>query len=270
MISTYLRSQLGLRSRFLAVLVSTFALMGCGPAEAELPCSGHGEMHGDHCHCDSGFALSDDGSTCVTAPAENGVGGGDGGALSFTPRNPRAATGLADDGTRVWLLEAVDANKVLELSIYEAYGGPTSATVVDITDSETSYATCGTCLILRSGCVEHNGHFDCQRSFMPRARGKLYLDALGASAGDRITGEMVDLIFQEVTIGDRGQTSPVADGEVLNLDPWEFDLRLESLGGGGGGQEEECSGHGRLHGNHCDCDPGYRLDPQNPMRCIPT
>ncbi len=80
----------------------------------------------------------------------------------------------------------MDANKVLELSIDEAYGGPTSATVVDITDSETSYTTCGTCLILRSGCVEHNGHFDGQRSLMPRAEGKLYLDALGASASDRI------------------------------------------------------------------------------------
>ena len=37
--------------------------VGCGDSKEEI-CSGHGEMHGTHCHCESGFVLSDDGSVC--------------------------------------------------------------------------------------------------------------------------------------------------------------------------------------------------------------
>ena len=183
---------------------------------------------------------------------------------------PAFAIGTRSDGTQVWLLEAVDGDKVLEMSIYEAYGGPTSPANVEMTEAETSYSTCGTCLVLRTGCIAHNGHYDCRRAFMPRAEGTIFLDELGASPGGSISGEMVDLVFQEVLISDRGRTNVVTDGAVLNFDPWEFDLRLGSLGnGGGGGAQEECSGHGRLHGDHCDCDPGYRPDPQNAMACIP-
>jgi len=106
---------------------------------------------------------------------------------------------------------------------------------------------------------------------MPRAEGTIFLDELGASPGGRISGEMVDLVFQEVLISDRGRTNVVTDGTVLDFDPWEFNLRLGSLGnGGGGGAQEECSGHGRMHAGHCDCDPGYRPDPQNALACIPV
>ena len=258
-----------LRPKFFAAFLCVITTIGCGPAEVELPCGGHGEMHGDHCHCDGGYALSDDGQTCVVAPADHG-GGDQGGAFSFIPRNPRAATGAARDGTQVWLLEAVDGDKVLEMAIYEAYGGPTSPTDIEMTEDETRYSTCGTCLVLRTGCIAHNGHFDCLRSFMPRAEGTIFLDELGAQPGGRLSGEMVDLVFQEVVIIDRGRTTVVTDGAVLDFDPWTFDLPLGSLGGGGGGAQEECSGHGRLHGDHCDCDPGYRPDPQNPMACIPV
>ena len=267
--STSPRQLFGLWPRLTAVLICSFTALGCAPAEADLPCGGHGEMHGDHCHCDGGYTVSNDGQTCVVTPADNG-GGDQGGEFSFIPRNPRAATGAAQDGTQVWLLEAVDGDKVLEMSIYEAYGGPTSPTQIEMTETETSYSTCGTCLVLRTGCILHNGHYDCRRAFMPRAEGTIFLDELGASPGGSISGEMVDLVFQEVLISDRGRTNVVTDGAVLNFDPWEFDLRLGSLGnGGGGGAQEECSGHGRLHGDHCDCDPGYRPDPQNAMACIP-
>ena len=269
MLSLNFRSRLGLRTRFMSLMLSALTVLGCAPTEADLPCGGHGEMHGDHCHCDGGYTLSDDGLTCVVAPADNG-GGDQGGDFSFIPRNPRAATGAAQDGTQVWLLEAVDGDKVLEMSIYEAYGGPTSAANVEMTEAETSYSTCGTCLVLRTGCISHNGHYDCTRAFMPRAEGTIFLDELGASPGGRLSGEMVDLVFQEVLISDRGRTNVVTDGTVLNFDPWEFNLRRGSLGnGGGGGAQEECSGHGRLHGDHCDCDPGYRPAPQNAMACIP-
>ena len=106
---------------------------------------------------------------------------------------------------------------------------------------------------------------------MPRPEGIIFLDELGARPGGRISGEMVDLVFQEVLISDRGRTNVVTDGAVYDFDPWEFNLRLESLGNnGGGGNQEECSGHGRMHAGHCDCDPGYRPDPQNALACIPV
>jgi hypothetical protein len=54
---------------------------------------------------------------------------------------------------------------------------------------------------------------------------------------------------------------------AFGLDAWTFDATLEAFGGGE--PEAECGGHGQLHGDHCHCDPGYRLDPQNPRNCIP-
>lgn len=280
-------------------------------------CGGHGELHGERCHCDPGFALSDDELSCVPEHDATGddhdlghgggddhdlggdaghgeeeldaagddhdhdVGddhdlggddydlGGDAGhgeeELAFSPSNVRAATGAADDGTQVWLLEASDGGALLALEIYEAFGGPTSPAVVDITDAETSYATCGTCLILRTGCAAHGDHFHCERTFMPRAEGQVHFDALGAGAGERLTGTVLGLVFQEVSIREDFQTELVEDGAVLHLDMWGFDVPLEALDGAG----EECGGHGHLHGDHCHCDPGYRLDPNDPAQCIP-
>ncbi|WP_181197578.1 hypothetical protein [Enhygromyxa salina] len=163
------------------------------------------------------------------------------------------------------MLEASDGDAVLTLEIYEAFGGPTSPAVVDITEAETNYATCGTCLILQTGCVAHEDHFDCERTFMPRAEGQVHLHVLGANAGEQFAGELLDLVFQEVSIGEDLQTEPVADGELLDLDAWAFDVQLDALGGA----QEECGGHGHLHDGHCHCDPGYELDPEDPTQCIP-
>lgn len=155
---TALHRLLGARTRLLAFLL-TGLVLGAGCADdntaADPERGGHGELHADHCHCDPGFAVSDDESSCVPEP--DGVsdqdhdagndhdhgsdaGHGDGDVeLSFAPSETRAATGTADDGTQVWLLEAADGDAVLGLEIYEAFGGPTSPGIVDVTDAETSY-----------------------------------------------------------------------------------------------------------------------------------
>ncbi len=245
-------------------------------------CGGHGELHGDHCHCEPGFVLSDDQLSCVHAQDTAGDGhdhdagnepdvGADTGPqdeeeLNFSSPNARAATGAAEDGGQVWLLEASGGDAVLTLELYEGFGGPTSPGVVAMTNAETNYATCGTCLILQTGCYAHDDHFHCERTFMPRAEGQVRFDVIGANAGDRLAGELQELVFQEVSIGADFQTAPVDDGAVLRLATWAFDVTLSTLGG----SEGECGGHGHMHGNTCHCDPGYRLDPDNPALCIPA
>ena len=83
--------------------------------------------------------------------------------------------------------------------------------------------------MLRTGCVAHNDHYDCTSTFMPKAEGEMHIDAIGAAAGDNLTAELKDLVFQEVTIGQNYSTTPVADGDQLHLEAWSFDVQLEAL-----------------------------------------
>lgn len=280
----------------------------------EVQCAGHGEIHEDHCHCDSGFTLSDDELSCVSiqqavdqgidAPDEGhqahdmgqdqdahhnldmdhvpdmsqahdlgedhdqgdpgDMGGGDIEALMFMPTLTQASTSKGSDGKAIWLLEASGDQAMLSFENYESFGGPTSPGTFPITSTETNYMTCGSCLILRTGCVAHGDHVDCDHTFMPRAQGDVRLDAIGTQVGERLAGELVSLVFQEVSIDQDFQTLPVMGGEVLHLADWRFDVLLQ-----GGEDEPECSGHGHLHGNQCHCDAGYRTDPQDSDRCVP-
>ncbi len=282
-------------ARLFVSVLTGLMLAGCTEHDSvpDPACGGNGELHEDHCHCDPGFVLSDDELSCLpeqdsgdddhdtgdhdtsddhstgdTGDTDTDTGDtgdtGEDDEFVFEPSDTRAATGTADDSTQIWMLEAVDGDVLLGLEIYESFGGPTSPGVVDITDVETNYATCGTCLIFRTGCTAHGDHFHCERTFMPRAEGQVQLDAIGAKAGEPFTGELRELVFQEVTIAEDFQTHPVTDGEVLHLNAWAFDVLLDALG-----TEEECGGHGHMHGDHCHCDPGYQLDPEDPTLCIP-
>ena len=175
-------------------------------------------------------------------------------------------TAMGDDGSRVWIVEAAHGDSILSFEIYEAFGGPTAPGDVEMTEAETSYETCGTCLVLQTGCVAHNDHFDCERTFMPRAEGQLRIDAISPNAGEQFSGEALGLVFQEVVIGDNFQTDVVSGGALIALDPWSFDITLVAFSDAA----EDCGGHGQPHGDHCDCDPGYRVDPDNPLMCIPV
>jgi hypothetical protein len=186
--------------------------------------------------------------------------------FEFAPSSSQAATGQAPNGTNLWVLEALDDDALLELQFYEAYGGPSSPGTVDITGTETSYATCGTCVVLRTGCVTANQGFQCEKTFMPREGGEVRVDEIGSDEGDHLAGELVELTFREVTIADDYRTDTVSGGEALRLDSWAFDVELEIVEGG---SDDVCSGHGHLHGDHCHCDPGYRVDPDDSTKCIP-
>ena len=123
----------------------------------------------------------------------------------------------------------MDGGAILRLELYAAFGAPTSPGVVEMTSAETDYSTCGTCIMLRTGCVSHGDHYDCTQTFMPRAGGQVNISALGSSVGDRFTGELKDIVLQEVAIGQGYTTTPVAGGEVLNFESWTFDIQLDAL-----------------------------------------
>ena len=277
-----------------SLLTCLLLCVGCAENAADAVCGGHGVMHAGHCHCDRGYDSADDGLNCVPEPpsedpepievnegnnnnaqnteslendrndTENGEIEGE---FSFAPSLVRAATGPAKDGTQIWMMESVDGDAILGLEIYAGFGGLSEPGVTPITEAETSYATCGTCLILRTGCVAHGDHYDCLRTLMPRAGGEVRIDAISANAGEQLSGELVGLTFQEVSISADYQTQALANGAELYLESWTFDVELESLSGGT--STEACGGHGYPHGDHCDCDPGYMPNPQDPMDCVP-
>ncbi|WAS91871.1 hypothetical protein [Nannocystis punicea] len=282
-----------LRSITALIFISTLGLgAACATDDAEQACGGNGELHGDHCHCDSGYVLSKDEQSCLPA----GTGGDDGDdadtaeptgtgggatdttgadsegtdsdaeeALTFTPEEVRAFTEVVDT-KRVWVLEAIEDTRVLNLEIYEAFGGPTAPTTVPLTAAETDYATCGTCLLFRDGCEAHDDHFHCGRAWMPEVGGAITLTALGTSAGSLFAGEIDGVTLREVTIAEDFTTTPVPGGETIVLETWSFEATLASESSG----EAECGGHGHEHDDQCHCDPGYMTDPQDPLNCVPV
>lgn len=302
--------------------------VGCGGSESddhehtvadmsnEDECSGHGHLHDTSCHCDDGFAASDDGMSCIAStddhhdhdedmhahdddlkphmdmgedmpdtsdmhsPDEDMTGEDMGNDMdmsdddmntpvdepediAFAATDAEAAVGLSH-GSLVWLLGAKDNDVMLEMELYEAYGAPTSPGTITLGDDATDYASCGTCVVLKTGCEQHDDHAHCAKTFMPVTGGTVAIDTIDAEADGHLSGELSDIIFQEVTIGSDYVTTPVAQGQRLRLSSWTFDAELTSFG-----EDAECSGHGHLHGTTCHCDTGYQVDPDDPSQCIP-
>ena len=210
--------------------------VGCGENEVAPigeSCGGHGEFHGDHCDCDPGYTSSEDGLSCEpiesteTDPSDDTES--DMSDLVFNPSNGQGSVGQAQDGSQVWLFEAMDGGSILRIELYAGYGAPTAPGIVNLTEAETDYATCGTCIMLRTGCVAHGDHYDCTGTFMPRAEGQVQIDAIGASAGDQLTGELQNIIFQQVSIGQNYATTPVANGDLMRMENWSFDVELDAM-----------------------------------------
>lgn len=266
-------------------------LTGCGDDGGDLECGGFGTLHDDHCHCESGYVPSDDGLSCVPSEeaatdtgigdvgggggadagaADTGTGSGSGGqdSLTFVPSETLAATGTAEDGSRYWLVSSVDGDSMLNLELFEAFGGPSAPGVVQLGSDDTDYALCGTCIVLQTGCESHGDHFHCDKTFMPRAEGEMDVAAIGTAAGERLTAELRGVVFREVQIASDFTTTTVPGGDVLALDAWSFDAELQGMDDPSD-PGEPCGGNGDWHGDHCDCDPGFRPDPSDPTNCIP-
>lgn len=229
----YLLSAAPFRFAFLL----TVAAYGCSSDEA-LECDGHGTYDHGHCHCEAGYAMTSDEQGCVerddvpTEPDAPPASDPDAPAppateLVFAPTRTSGFTTLAQDGTRVWILEGVEGTAVLSLEVYPAYGGLTEPGVVPMAAAETSYATCGTCVLYQTDCEAHGDHYHCAHVFMPQAQGAVSFSALGTTAGSQLAGSLSDLLFQEVTIENESlETTPVPAGERLHLAEWMFDVVL--------------------------------------------
>jgi hypothetical protein len=234
-------------------------------------CSGHGHLHGDECHCDDGYQVSEDGTACVATDMDPSPDAGTDAdqapdSLDLSSAMLTARTGTDSEDKQVWVIEAVEDTWLLQVELYESFGGPTSTGTVSITENETNYATCGTCLLLQTGCEAHGDHFHCNGTWMPIAQGELHLDVLDAEVGGRIEGDTHDIVFQEVVIDEDLNTLPVPDGRRMALEDLQFALTLDSLQSE---PTEECGGHGHLHGSACHCDDGYQVDPDDSANCIP-
>lgn len=212
-----------LRPSWVAPLLTglLLATAGCNGGGDEEECNGHGELHDDHCDCDDGYVRGEDETTCVEGDAE-------GGDLTFAPATVDGVVGAAQDGSAIWQIDALDGETLLGVEMYASYGAPTSPGTVELTGVETSYATCGTCLVLQTGCAAHDDHFHCDHTFMP-SEGEVHFDAIGANVGDQLTGELHEVVFQEVTIGDDFETTPVEGGAELHLHEWAFDVTLGAM-----------------------------------------
>ncbi len=246
--------------RNLTLLGLVLLLAACGDDnDAEESCTECTEAEPDAGVTDVGASspdASEDSTPDATDPVETDV--------SLADPQVRAATGDAGDG-RVWLFEAYEDELLLSMELYESFGGPNQPGRVDIVETETDYLTCGTCLILRTGCSADGDDFNCAKTFMPKAGGSVEFRELGLSPGTTIAGTTEGVVFQEVTIDSDYSTDIVPNGSEVTLEDFAFSATLTDLET----PPPECGGHGHLHGSSCHCDSGYEVDPFDSTRCIP-
>lgn len=276
-----------------------FMFVACDdPKPSAATCGPHGVVHGDHCDCDTGYREVD--GLCVpratdtsdttdtaddttdtadttdtsdttdtapdTGPADTHVAdvGPEPTALDLSAVHLHALALQGQGGERFWVLEAAVLPHVLSLEVYPSFGGPSTPGTVVFDATEVDYATCGTCLVLRTGCEAHGDHFHCDRTFMPEVGGSVTLAELGTREGAAFSGHIDGVVFREVTIASDYTTTPVAGGGRFSLQRWDFAATLAAEA-----SDLECSGHGHMHDDHCHCDAGYEVDPLDPTRCVP-
>ena len=98
------------------LLISWTLSTGCADdLSDDAICGGHGEIHDGHCHCDSGFSISEDGTSCE--PNSGTQGSTSEGDFIFEPSQIQASTGQSNNN-QVWLLEAIDDDVQLKIEIY--------------------------------------------------------------------------------------------------------------------------------------------------------
>ncbi len=195
---------------------------------------------------------------------ERGEGARDASRACAPTTPPSGDARGAFDGGAAWGYESKDSDAVLVIEAHAGAGGPMSAGRHTIGPDDVSYATCGLCVILETGCKERRGRRQCAKAFMPVEGGAVSLSRIELEEGGVVAGALDDLVLREVQIGSDGSTQPVPDGETLCVSAHTFTAIMTAASGG-----EECGGHGHAHGDHCHCDEGYVPDPADDTRCVP-
>ena len=177
------------------------ALLACGQEEADL--DGDGDTTNEN----------DDEDTAVYGSA-------------FEPDSVEALYYEGDNP--VWVLTAKEGETWLYLENYPSFGGASGAETRTIDDTEASYATCGVCILLKTGCQQHGDHGHCETTYMPEIGASVTFDELGDEVGSSWTGSLSPIRFIEVSIDSASyETTPVSDGDTIDLDAWDFDVVLE-------------------------------------------
>lgn len=230
-------------------------------------CGGHGELHGDHCHCEEGYVpAADDALRCVLAadPDPDPAPTPDG--YNFTATRHTAAWGLDEDGKDAWTyIGQADVNAQLIIENLVSYGGRDMTGEYTIGPDEQDYGKCGFCVLLETQCHSHGSDLHCERTYMPKS-GRFSLTKLDKVADGRFAGQLDDMVFQLVTIDPQTlETTPAANAPEVKLSMsfvWDAPLSVNQA------PAPECGGHGHLHGDECHCDEGYVVDPQDSKNCI--
>jgi len=131
-----------------------------------------------------------------------------------------------DDGP-LWMLTAKEGSTWLSVENYADFGGATEPGTRRLGTAEVSYATCGVCLILKTGCSAHGDHAHCSATYMPEPGSTITFDELDSADGGTWAGSISPIRFVEVTIsGSALETTPVEGGDQIELDTWSFDVTL--------------------------------------------
>ena len=186
--------------------------------------------------------------------------------LEYTENSSEALTQEGSDGHRQWLIESLGDNGQILLLIHEAQGGPTEPGTYPFGDEESSASTCGICLRVLTDCdSSQDGAGGCTTTLMPSGGGELEIEEIGHGEGGRFTAHLTDVPLHAVDINPQTlETTPAdPDSEPLLWEAFSFDVEIQDMDA-----DPPCGGHGQLHGDHCHCEPGYRVNPQDPLDCI--
>ena len=128
----------------------------------------------------------------------------------------------------VWVLTAKDDETWLYIENYPSFDGATNAETRTLDDTDVNYATCGVCVLLKTGCQQHGDHGHCARTYMPEVGSRVTFDELGDEVGSNWSGSTSPMRFVEVSIDSATyETTPLSDGDTIDLSSWTFEAVLE-------------------------------------------
>ena len=148
--------------------------------------------------------------------------------IDGVPFEPDSVEGVFYSGEdSLWILTAKEGDTWLYIENYPNFGGATGAETRTLGAVEVDYATCGVCVLLKTGCAVHGDHAHCETTYMPQAGSSVTFDELSSEAGGAWSGSLSPIRFVEVSInGSTYETTPVTDGQQIELDTWSFDVTL--------------------------------------------
>ena len=129
----------------------------------------------------------------------------------------------------VWVLIAKEGSSWIHIENYAGFGGASGAETRTLDATEVNYATCGVCVMLKTGCTPHGDHAHCSTTYMPEAGSRITFDELGSDVGEVWAGSVSPIRFVEVSMNTSTfETTPVEGGDRIELDAWDFDIVLQA------------------------------------------